>query len=120
VRPAVRQIQLAFQTTTGSKIRGAVDRAHSKASRLALSIEHILVRCDRLIHKTQKLELDLSQFGRHSVTAKSKKLKLELHALQHNAVKIKSELEPLFEVSSGWANESARFAAVDVRSRHTF
>jgi glycosyltransferase involved in cell wall biosynthesis len=110
VRPAVRQIQLAFQTTTGSKIRGAVDRAHSKASRLALSIEHILVRCDRLIHKTQKLELDLSQFGRHSVTAKSKKLKLELHALQHNAVKIKSELEPLFEVSSGWANELEKFS----------
>ena len=105
VSPAVRQIQLAFQTTTGSKIRGAVDRAHSKANRLALSIEHILVRCDRLIHKTQKLELDLAQVVQRSGAAKSKKLKLELALLQRDALQIKSRLEPLFEVSSGWAAE---------------
>lgn len=110
VRPVVRQIQLAFQTTTGSKIRGAVDRAHSKASRLALSTEHIMVRCDRLIHKTQKLELDLQDFNRATVLSKTKALKDELDALQSAAEKIKNTLQPLFEISSAWTTELENFS----------
>ena len=106
----LRDIREAFQNSRGQKIRGEVDRTFRQVSKLNLTIEHLQVRCDRVISKCRNLELD----RRHSLgliaRATSNDVSQSLADISREAQQIRDDLAPLFQVTRGWVSELEKFS----------
>ena len=104
------QIREVFQTTSGSKIRGVVDRTFEKTKRLNLSIEHLKLRCDRVVAKTRNLELDLKHLRAVGAYLGSFRVQQDLANLRAEADEIKRMLEPFAIASKSWVTELEKFS----------
>ena len=104
------QIREVFQTTSGSKIRGVVDRTFEKTKRLNLSIEHLKLRCDRVVAKTRNLDLDLKNLTALGSYMGSFRAQQDLANLRAEADEIKSMLEPFAIASKSWVTELEKFS----------
>ena len=109
-------IREAFQNSRGQKIRGEVNRTFSQVSKLNLSMEHLQVRCDRLIFKCRNLELD----RRHSLSPLSRlasnNLAQALSDLTSEAQEIKKGLAPLLKATTAWVAELEKFSSIAIWS----
>ena len=105
------EIREAFQNSRGQKIRGEVNRTTIQAGKLSLSIEHLQVRCDRLIHKCRNLELDrVHSLGLVSRLA-SNDIAQELAYLRAEALEIKRKSAPYLKATKTWVPELEKFSA---------
>jgi glycosyltransferase involved in cell wall biosynthesis len=104
------QIREVFQTSSGSKIRGVVDRTFEKCKRLNLAVEHLQLRCDRVVAKIRNLEVDLKQSSGLSFYVGSFRLQQELANLKAEAVEIKSALDPVASATKSWVSELEKFS----------
>ena len=104
------QIREVFQTSSGSKIRGVVDRTFEKTKRLNHSIEHLKLRCDRVVAKTRNLELDLKHLRAVGAYLGSFRVQQDLANLRAEADEIKRMLEPFAIASKSWVTELEKFS----------
>jgi glycosyltransferase involved in cell wall biosynthesis len=104
------QIREVFQTSSGSKIRGVVDRTFEKSKRLSLNVEHLQLRCDRVVAKTRNLEIDLKLTTGMGSFLGSSRAQQELANLRAEAEQIKSALDSYVSAAQSWVSELEKFS----------
>ena len=104
------QIREVFQTSSGSKIRGLVDRTFEKSKRIDLAIEHLQLRCERVVAKIRNLELDLKFAQGLLKYPMSSRLQQELANLRDEASELREGLDPLAAAAKGWVAELEKFS----------
>lgn len=110
IESSLTQIREVFQNTSGSKIRGVVDKTFEKAKRLSVSIEHLKLRCERVIAKTRNLDLDLKNSTALGSYLGSFRVQQDLAHLRAEAHEIRSMLEPFAAASKSWVSELEKFS----------